>query len=171
MAASPRPSGEAAAGTARPHLVAHAHRDPAFERIVVPVCLDGGLSIRAVETAARVASKGTTVVLVSVLEVPRELPLDALFQEEEEEVRAQLRRAGAIVESYGVHAVQQLERAYSAAPTVLRIANEYEADLIVLGAPTRPRSGRSAFGHTATAILHKASCRVMLLTVPSASPG
>jgi nucleotide-binding universal stress UspA family protein len=143
------------------------HRSRAFERIVVPVGAEGDLSTPAVETAARLASKRGTVVLVSVLEVPRELPLDALFPDEEDQARWRLRRAAAIVESYGVHAVQHLERGYGAASTVLELAEQHEADLIVLGAPARTRKGRSSFGRTATAILHRATCRVMLLTRPS----
>jgi nucleotide-binding universal stress UspA family protein len=106
------------------------------------------------------------VILVSVLEVPRELPLDALFADEEAAARAVLRKATALAEGYGVHVVPRLERGYSAAPAVLELAAAHDADLIVIGTPSRARRGRSAFGPTATAILHRATCRVMLVTRP-----
>jgi nucleotide-binding universal stress UspA family protein len=155
MAVSPRPA------------VPAVHRSGTFDRIVVPIRVDDPRSLRAAEAAARISSKTATVVLVSVLEVPRELPLEALFPDEELAARATLRRAAAVVEAYGIHVVQHLERAYSAAPTVLELAEEHQADLIVVAAPTRARRGRSVFGPTATAILHRATCRVMLVTGPA----
>src|SRR5690348_4509895 len=101
-----------------------------FDRIVVPVGSGDELSLRAVEAAARISSGTATVILVSVLEVPRELPLDALFADEEAAARAVLRKATALVERYGVHVVPRLERGYSAAPAVLELASAYDADLI-----------------------------------------
>src|ERR1051326_1454292 len=87
------------------------HRRGTYERIVVPVLGDDALSLRAAEVAARLSATAATVVLVHVLEVPRELPLDALFPDEEGSGRALLRRAAAIVEAYGVHGVPRLRRA------------------------------------------------------------
>jgi nucleotide-binding universal stress UspA family protein len=167
MAASASRPREAEAGAAYPHAVHDVRRKGAFDRIVVPVDSEGALSMRAVEAAARVSSKSATIVLVYVIEVPRELPLDALFAEEEEAARTVLRNAAAIAETYGIHVVQRLERAYGGAPAVLEVADEFEADMIVLGAPRRTRRGRSAFGATATSILRRATCRVMLMTIPA----
>jgi nucleotide-binding universal stress UspA family protein len=135
-----------------------------FERVVVPIASDDPLLLRAAETAASLAAQRATVVVVCVLEVQRELPLDALFPEEEERARAALHRAAAVVEAHGVHAVQRLERAHSAAPAILDLVDEYDADLIVLGLPSRTRRGRSRFGLAATAILRRARCRVLIVT-------
>jgi nucleotide-binding universal stress UspA family protein len=121
--------------------------------------------MRAVEAAARIASTKATIVLVYVLEVPRELPLDALFPDEEREARAVLHRATAVVEGYGVRTAERLERAHSAAQAALELAEEYEADMIVLAASIRTRRGHSTFGQTVTAILHRARCRVMLVRI------
>jgi nucleotide-binding universal stress UspA family protein len=144
------------------------HRSGTFARIVVPVGPEEPPPLRAVEAAARIAAERATVVLVCVLDVPRELPLDALFPEEEAAARAVLRRAAAVVERYGIHVVQRVERSYSAAPAVLALADEYRADLIVLGTTLRMRRGRSVFDATVTSILHRATCRVMLVTRPTA---
>ena len=140
-----------------------------FARVVVPIESEDSLALRAAETAARVAAKHATVVLVSVLEVPRELPLDALFPDEEERVRTVLRRNAAVVEAHGVHVVRRLERAYGAATAVLELAEEFDADMIVLGTRSRTRHGHSTFGQTATAILHRATCRVLVVTVNAVS--
>jgi nucleotide-binding universal stress UspA family protein len=135
-----------------------------FDRIVVPVEAHGDGSLRAVEAAARVASGSATVVIACVLEVPLELPLDALFPDEEEAARGALRRAAAVVEAHGVHAVQRLERGYSVASVVLELAEEHDAELIVIAGRSHERRGRSAFGPIATAVLHRATCRVLLIS-------
>jgi nucleotide-binding universal stress UspA family protein len=171
MAVSPTRPAEDKARIARLTVRDQARRSGTFDRIVVPVGSDEPLSLRAVQAAARISSETATVLLVNVLEVPRELPLDALFPEEEAAARAMLRRAAAVIEAYGVHVVQRLERAYSAAPAILELADEHRAELIILGTPTRARRGRSAFGPTATSLLHRATCRVMLVTSRSGALG
>ena len=151
--------------TAPTETIAHAasRRSGTFNRIVVPLGPDDGLALRAAEVAARISAETATIVFVCVLEVPRELPLDALFPEEETETRARLRRAAAVVERYGVRAVQRLEREHTAATKILELAADYDADLIVVAAPVGSRRGHTVLGHTATSILHRAACRVMLV--------
>jgi nucleotide-binding universal stress UspA family protein len=139
-------------------------RAGSFDRIVVPLASDDPLALRCVEAAARLASGAAGLVLVFALEVPRELPLDALFPEEEAAARATLRSAAALAESYGVHVVQRLTHAYSAASAVLGLAREYGADLIVVGVPRRARRRRSVLDRTATSILQRATCRLLLVT-------
>jgi nucleotide-binding universal stress UspA family protein len=156
-----------ASPTTHPHPARRTHATGAFGRIVVPVDSDGALSVRAVEAAARISADTATIALVYVIEVPRELPLDALFPEEGEAARTALRNAAAVAEAHGVHVVQRLERAYAASSAVLEVADELGADVIVLGAPRRTREGRSAFGANVTAILRRATCRVLLMTVPT----
>ena len=147
------------------------HRRGTYEGIVVPVLVDDPLSLHAAEVAGRLSASAARVVLAHVLEVPRELPLDALFPDEEESGRALLRRAAAIVEAYAVHAVSRLERAHDAARVVLDVADEYGADLIVVATPRRARRGRSVFDDTVTGILHHATCRVLLAGGPLADGG
>src|SRR6266581_6922775 len=100
MAVSPSRPGEGEVRAARPLSHGKAQRTGTFGRIVVPVGSDDPFSVRAVEVAARISSSAATVVLVCVLEVPRELPLDALFPEEEAAARAVLRHAAAVVEAH-----------------------------------------------------------------------
>jgi|SRR5581483_5659822 len=129
--------------------------------IVVPVT---GSSGRAVAAAASLAARdGAAIHLLHVLEVPRELPLDAHFPDEEHAAWTLLRNAQALVESYGAGAVVSLERARSAADAVVARADMLDADLLVVGV-RGPAAGRhSLLGRTAAAILHHAECRVMVV--------
>jgi basic amino acid/polyamine antiporter, APA family len=132
--------------------------------VVVPV-VDSELSQRALEAAARLAAdRGAEVTVVTVLEVPLGLPLDALLEEEERDARDLLRRAQATVERFGIDTSTRLVRARYAADAIVELSAEREADLIVVGTARRVRRGSSAFGATVRGILHDAPCRVALLT-------
>jgi nucleotide-binding universal stress UspA family protein len=138
-----------------------------YRSVVVPV-VDSQLSQRALEAAARLAAnRGAEVTVVNVIEVPLGLPLDALLDEEEADARDLLRRAQALVESFGIDTSIRLVRARDAAEAVVELAAERGADLIVVGAPRRTRrAATSTFGATVRGILHDAPCRVALMTAP-----
>jgi nucleotide-binding universal stress UspA family protein len=124
-------------------------------------------SERAVLTAARLASERTAVViLVHVIEVPRELPLDALFPEEEQQAKEILHRASSLLDRYGVHHKTHSMRAPTAATAILEAARETNAQLLVLGAEGRSRGRRTVFGRNVQTVLKNATCRVMLLSTP-----
>src|SRR5207302_6147468 len=75
-----------------------------YRTIVVPV-VRSPESEEALVAAARLASeRGATVVVVTVVEVPLSLPIDALMPEAEAEAEALLDDAQALVEGYGVRA-------------------------------------------------------------------
>ena len=119
-------------------------------------------------TAALLAAERTAVVtLVHVIEVPKELPLDALFPEEEQQAKEILHRACSILDRYGVHHKMQSVRSPTAAAAILEVARETNAQLLVLGTESRYRRRRTVFGHNAETVLKHATCRVMLLTAPS----
>jgi nucleotide-binding universal stress UspA family protein len=137
-----------------------------YRSVVVPV-VDSELSQHALEAAARLAAnRGAEVTVVTVLEVPLGLPLDALLAEEEADARELLRRAQAVVESFGIDTSTRLLRARDAAGAVVELAAERGADLIVIGSPRRQRRATATFGATVRGILHDAPCRVALLTAP-----
>jgi nucleotide-binding universal stress UspA family protein len=52
------------------------------------------------------------------------------------------------------------------APVVFELAEEHDAELIVIAAPERPRRGGRVSGRTATALLHRATGRVLLIASP-----
>jgi len=153
------------AGSAQHAPAAGSRRRPIqYERILVPVTASLA-SERAVTTAAMLASerKGLVTVL-SVIEVPKELPLDALFPDEERESKAILSHAVAILERYGVNAVARTIHATTASSVILETADEVQAQLIVMGTERRNRHRHAAVGKTLEHVLKRASCRVMIVT-------
>jgi nucleotide-binding universal stress UspA family protein len=138
-----------------------------YDRILVPVTASPA-SERAVTTAAMLAAerKGS-VTLVHVIEVPRELPLDALFPDEEHDSREILGHASAILDRYGIRTVTRSVHAATAATAILEAAEEARAEIIVMGAERRARRQRTAFGRNVEYVLRRAPCRVMIVAVPS----
>ncbi|HET7857046.1 MAG TPA: universal stress protein [Gaiellaceae bacterium] len=135
----------------------------AYRTIVVPVQRTAE-SEEALVAAARLASeRGATVVVVYVIEVPMDLPLDADLPEHEAEGEAVLDSAQELLESYGVRAVTRLVRARSAGPAIVEEADRRNAELIVLGAPrTKARRGKPIFGRTVDYVLKHSPTRVLI---------
>jgi nucleotide-binding universal stress UspA family protein len=141
---------------------------PGYRRVVVPV-LEGPESERAVEVACRLAAeRHASVTVVTVVEVPPLLPLDARMDEEEDEARRLLERAEAVADAYGVTVVLRRVRARHAAPAILEELGRAGTELVVIGASRRNRAGRRAspFGRTVQQVLRGARCRVLVIAPP-----
>ena len=135
-----------------------------YTGILVPLT-DSSASDRAVVTAALLASERKAVVtLLNVIEVPKDLPLEALFPDEEREGREILRRATAIVDQYGVDSHARLARSPSAAAAILEAVEETRPEIVVMGAERRLRGQSRIFGDDVLAVLKGASCRVILVS-------
>jgi nucleotide-binding universal stress UspA family protein len=113
------------------------------------------------------AERKGTVTLVHVIEVPRELPMDALFPDEEHHSREILCQATATLERYGVRTVTRSVHAATAAAAIIQAAEETHAEIIVMGTERRTRRGRSALGANVEHVLKRAPCRVMIVGAPS----
>ena len=139
-----------------------------YNRILVPVT-PSTAGERAVVTAALLASERRTVItLVHVLEVPKELPLNALFPEEEHEGQQLLRHASSILDHYSVHYQTRSMRSPTAAAAILEAAQDTNAQILIIGTGLQARRGRTVFDRNVETILKKASCRVMLVACPHA---
>ena len=135
-----------------------------YAGILVPLT-ESGASDLAVTTAALLASeRKADVTLLAVVEVSRDLPLEALFPDEERDGRELLRRATAILDQYGVDSHPRLTRAPSAAAAILAAAEETQPEIIVMGAERRLRGRSRIFGDNVQAVLKGASCRVMVVS-------
>jgi nucleotide-binding universal stress UspA family protein len=135
-----------------------------YHGILVPLT-DSSASGRAVVTAALLASeRKATVTLLAVIEVSRDLPLEALFPDEEREGREILRRATAILDQYGVDSHPRLTRSPSAAAAILEEEERTRPEIIVMGAERRLRGRSRIFGDNVLTVLKAASCRVMLVS-------
>jgi APA family basic amino acid/polyamine antiporter len=136
-----------------------------YRTIVVPVVRTAETEEALVAAARLAAERGATVAVVTVIEVPLSLPLDARLPEQEEEAASEalLDDAQALVESYGVRAVTRLLRARRAGRAIVEEARRRNAELIVLGAARRAVSGRRRlFGGTVDYVLREAPCRVLI---------
>jgi nucleotide-binding universal stress UspA family protein len=133
--------------------------------ILVPL-LGHEESEHAVVFACRLAAdRSARVVLLAPLEVEAELPLDARFDEEEEQLKEWLGRVRAYAESYGITPNTRTVRTRNFGLDVAEIAAAERASLIVVGAPIRSRQGFSgAFPQVVDRILRHAPCRVLIAT-------
>ncbi len=153
-----------------PALILGPSLEVEYRSIVVPV-VRSAESEEALVAAARLASdRGSRIAIVSVVEIPMDLPLTASLPEAERAANKLLDDARAIVESYGVRAVTRLERARSAGPAIVADAIARNADLVVVGAPRRGIGRRApVFGRTALHVLKNSPCRVMVAASKVAS--
>jgi APA family basic amino acid/polyamine antiporter len=135
-----------------------------YRTIVVPVTRSNESEEALVAAARLAAERRATVAIVSVVEIPLELPPDSRVPELEADANEVLDNAQALLESYeGVRAVSRLVRARSAGPAIVREAVERDAELIVLGAARhRGRGGAPVFGKTVDYVLKEAPCRVLV---------
>lgn len=134
-----------------------------FRNILVPVA-PGGPTEEALDVACRLAAKRrATIVAVSVIEVPLELPLDAEMPEAEAAANALLDEAWTVGDSYGVDVVGRIVRARSAGRAIVDEAARRGSEIIVIGSPRRERHLRRIFGGTVDFVMKHAPCRVMVV--------
>ncbi|MDX6450535.1 MAG: basic amino acid/polyamine antiporter, family [Gaiellaceae bacterium] len=131
-----------------------------YRSILVPI-VAGPESREAVEVAARLATeRAGRIVLLRVIVVPLELPLDADLTEQVEEAHRLLDDAYAIVEPYGVRAVERVVRARQAGRAIVEEAERRVTEVVVLGA--RRGGYKTIFGATVEYVLKNAPSRVMV---------
>jgi APA family basic amino acid/polyamine antiporter len=136
-----------------------------FRTIVVPV-LRTAESEEALVAAARLASeRRARIVILHVLEVPLDQPLDADLPERAEAADQILDEAQALLETYaGVQIISRLERARSAGPAIVEEAGRRDAEVVILGAPrTKVKGGRPIFGRTVDYVLRNSPTRVAVV--------
>jgi APA family basic amino acid/polyamine antiporter len=133
-----------------------------YRTIVVPVVRSEESEEALVAAARLAAERRATVVILHVIEVPLDLPLDVELPDLEEEAHEVLDNASAFVESYGVRTVARVLRARAAGPAIVEEADRRNAELIIMGAPrARPRRTR-IFGSTVDYVLKHAPTRVLI---------
>jgi basic amino acid/polyamine antiporter, APA family len=131
-----------------------------YRSILVPI-VAGAQSREAVEVAARLATeRAGRIVLLRVVVVPLELPLDADLTEQLEEADRLLDEARAVAAPYGVRTIERVVRARNAGRAIVDEADRRATEIIVLGAPRGQH--RNIFGHTVDYVLKNAPSRVMV---------
>jgi basic amino acid/polyamine antiporter, APA family len=133
-----------------------------YHSIVVPV-VRSPESEEALVTAARLASeRRATIVVLHVLEVPLDRPLDADLGAIQDRADRLLDDAQAFVEEYGVRAVSRLVRARSVGRAIVEEASGRNTELIVLGGPRKTYGGTHILGRTVDYVLKMSPVRVLL---------
>jgi nucleotide-binding universal stress UspA family protein len=140
-----------------------------YRSIVVPL-LGRSETEHALDLACRLASqRRANVVLVAPIIVDQELPLDAHFDREAEEMHVRMRGAAEIARGYGVGVKQRLVRTRTGGlgRELAEVATDHRAELLVVGAPVESRRGfKRAFPPEILAIVRDAPCRVMIVSGP-----
>jgi len=80
-----------------------------------------------------------------------------------------LEEAQAIAAERGVRIKTRVVRTRQAGDAIVAVADDVDADLVVIQAPRKQRLGRSAsvFGRTVRHVLHHAPCRVLIAAPPA----
>jgi nucleotide-binding universal stress UspA family protein len=142
-----------------------------YRSIVVPL-LDREETEHALDLACRLAAdRGARVVLVGLLVVERELPLNAHMDGRLTALKEQLESATAVAGSYGVAVRREIVRTRpgSLGDDVACVASAHRAELVVVGAPVESRRGfHNAFPREVLLLVRDAPCRVMIATGPVA---
>jgi APA family basic amino acid/polyamine antiporter len=143
-----------------------------YRNVLVPVVWRRE-SEAAIDLACRLASERRgTIVALTVLEVPLDLPLDAeLPGHAERKANDLLDEARAIGDAYGVDVVGRLVRARSAGRAIVEEAERRHSEIVVMGAPRHDEHRRRGriFGGTVDFVLKNAPSRVMVAAAPRAA--
>ena len=136
-----------------------------YRTILVPV-LRTVESEEALVAAARLATeRRATIVILHVLEVGMDKPIEAALEEQEDVAYEILDEAQALLESYsGLRVVSRVVRARSSGPEIVAEADRRDAEVIILGAPrTKVRGGKPIFGRTVDYVLKHSPTRVLVV--------
>ncbi|MGH7608785.1 MAG: universal stress protein [Candidatus Dormibacteria bacterium] len=135
-------------------------------RIVVPVRGDD-VDHEALRAACRLARPTKAQVLVlTVLEVARNLPLSARLGEDLARAEELLETMEGIASRLDTRIRTAVLQAREAGPAVVDEARRWEADLMVVGLGTKPQFGEFTLGTTGEELLRHAPCRLILIRPP-----
>jgi nucleotide-binding universal stress UspA family protein len=99
---------------------------------------------------------------VHVIEVTRALPLSAPVHQQVERGEEVLDTAERIAAEYELEIETEMVQARDTGPAIVGEAEDWKADVIVMGLPYKRRFGEFNLGKTAPYVLKNASCRVIL---------
>jgi nucleotide-binding universal stress UspA family protein len=134
----------------------------AIKKILVPT--SGTVySERGIELACRLGQEQQAeIYLVNVIEVPRTLPLEAPLPEAETIAGDIIKRGEEIVTLRGLPVTGEVKRGRVAGEEIIRVAKDFEADLIVMGIRSEIRMAQEILGRTSDLIIRRAPCEVIV---------
>ena len=137
-----------------------------IKRILVPV--EGASTDHETIVLACALSKKdkSEILLLYVIEVRRNLPIDAELNEEIERGEAVLDKVQRFADKIGCHVQTDLLQAREAGAAIVNEALERDAQLIVMGVPYKEKFGEYCVEARAQYVLEHAGCRVILAREP-----
>lgn len=140
-----------------------------LQRVLVPL-IDSPASQHAVELACRLAGDNKAeIILAYVVAVPLSLSLDAPLPDVEKKARHALENGSLMVQQHKLKSETRIVRHRSASEGILALAREVDADVIVMGTGLPQRRNFAELGPTATDVLRRAPCEVVLAKAPLAA--
>jgi basic amino acid/polyamine antiporter, APA family len=138
----------------------------AYVRILVPLKL-GPIGEEVLATAVRLAEeRHSAVEVLHVIRVPLDRPLDAELPDAVWRAEQSLAEIEEMAAEHGVEIETKVVRARALGEAIVTEAEEWGADLIVLGSAPRWRRQSRFFSPTVDYVLRKAPCEVMVVTYP-----
>ena len=134
----------------------------AIKKILVPTS-GTFYSEKGIELACRLGEEQKAeIYLVTVLEVPRTLPLEAPMPEAEAQAEDIIKRGEEIVTLRGLQGKGEVRRGRVAGEEIIRAAKDWDADLIVMGIRTNIRMAQEILGRTSDLVIRRAPCEVIV---------
>lgn len=132
------------------------------QRILVPIS-DAPSSQRGIDLARRLrVNPEAEIRLLHVIEVPMTLPLDARLPHAETKAKEILRRAESRANCGGIQIGSKIKRGRLASEEIVRSAEDWRADMIVMTTQPGTRLWQKIFGRTSERVRREAPCEVLL---------
>jgi nucleotide-binding universal stress UspA family protein len=134
----------------------------AVRKILVPV-RGSSYNERAVELACRLGTdQRAEIIACHVVEVPLALPLSTPLPPEEARGGEILERAKAIIESHGLPARSVMQRERDVARGVLRVAQDEDVDMVVIGINPKNLAAGESVGRATEQLLRRSHIEVIV---------
>ncbi len=97
-----------------------------------------------------------------VVEVPLQLPLDAVSGDEERQALDAFARAGKIARRYDVKINRRTQRARQAGPTIVQYARDNNVDLLMMGDVPKSNRRGTRYARSVEYVFENAPCEVII---------
>jgi APA family basic amino acid/polyamine antiporter len=141
-----------------------------YNQILVPI-VGSRITDEMMVLACQLATeKKSSIDGLYVIEVPLNLPLDALLTAERDKAGRVLATAARVADSFKVKFTPDVVTARQAGKAIVEEAIARRSEVIILGTMRKRRIGNLVFGRTADFVLDHAPCEVLLNLVPKGYP-
>lgn len=135
-----------------------------YDKILLPLSRPETVE-SMVKIACDLMTKGGSLCLLSVVEVPPQLPASAI--EKKDKFKELLLSAAKTAKALGVNATMEMVNARTASEAILSLASQYGSNLIILGSSQRTVHQKVLFGNVVDKVLMSAPCDVLVFSYTS----